>query len=34
MNNIPKIGDAVQIRQWDDMAAEYGISSGGYISRV
>lgn len=31
MNNIPKIGDTVQIRQWDDMAAEYGISSGGYI---
>lgn len=31
MNNIPKIGDTVRIRQWDDMAAEYGISSGGYI---
>ena len=34
MNNIPKIGDTVQIRQWDDMAAEYGISSGGYILEV
>lgn len=31
MNDIPKIGDTVRIRQWDDMAAEYGLSSGGYI---
>lgn len=31
MNNIPKIGDTVQIRQWDGMAAEYGISSDGCI---
>ena len=31
MNDIPKIGDTVRIRQWDDMAAEYGLSSSGYI---
>lgn len=31
MNYIPKIGDTVQIRQWDDMAAEYGILPSGCI---
>ena len=31
MGYIPSVGEKVRIRQWDDMAAEYGISSGGYI---